>query len=129
VVASTVKLVRTDAGSRPGLDVGAMAKYGLAHIGLTIRNATQPTLGEGAEAVTLDRQARLGFALSSLGRSSFGGAAIAVDADLTTVRSAGGDERRIAAGGGGWTPKPRPGARAGARGGTIGERPPAARAR
>jgi len=99
VVASTIKLLRGGGDTRGGLDAGVTAHVGPAQMGLTIRNLTAPTFGEGVTAVTLQRQVRAGLALSSMGNSSVGGAAaIDVDADLTTVRTASGDERRIAAG-------------------------------
>jgi len=141
VFASTLKLLRGGLGSasRPGggtledadalegpsdtrgtLDVGAMAAYGVARVGVTLRNATSPTFGGGVDAVTLRRQVRTGFALTTARGRWFGGLTVAVDADLTRVATADGDERRVASGVEGWTRGRRFGARAGVSASTLG---------
>jgi hypothetical protein len=112
-VASTLKLLRAAGSTRGGLDVGAMAAFGLARAGVTVRNVTSPTLGSGADAVTLTRQVRAGVAFTSVGRSATGGATVAFDADVTRVAGPTGDERRMAVGGEVWTMSRRFGGRAG----------------
>jgi len=141
VVASTLKLLHGDlatavrpaegatldsadalggAGDTRGtFDVGAMTTYGVARAGVTVRNVTAPTFGSGADALTLRRQVRGGFALTTVS-SSFGGWTLAVDADLTRAATPDGDERRIASGVEAWTHTRRVGARAGVSASTFG---------
>lgn len=149
VVAGTVKLLRGSLGvdvrpagttnldaagdlDGPGethvdFDAGAMARFGPATLGLMVRNVTETTYGDGDAAVTLTRQARLGFAISSTARcSTCGGVTVAFDADLNDVPTATGDERRAAAGIEGWTHQRAFGARGGVSFSTTGERRPAA---
>src|SRR6185295_7906585 len=45
-----------------GLDMGAMAKFGTLRLRLMVRNVTEPTFGEGSQAVTIDRYFRAGVA-------------------------------------------------------------------
>jgi hypothetical protein len=139
VVASTLKLVRGSVATdvRPasaasldaaadldgttemhaGLDVGAMAKFGPARVGLMVRNARETTFGDGEKAITLDRHVRAGVAVSS--RSNL--ATAAADVDLTTTMLPTGEERRVAAGVEGWGPTRRIGVRAGMSLNTIGD--------
>jgi hypothetical protein len=105
-----------------GLDVGAMATFGPARIGLMVRNVKQPEFGSGADAFTLSRTARLGAALSSGTRGVIGSATVAVDADLTKTTTVWGDERRLAAGGEVWTSARTFGVRGGVSVNTIGDR-------
>ncbi len=107
-----------------GLDVGAMATFGHARLGLMIRNVKQPEFGAGVDAFTLSRHARAGVALSSGRRGVIGSATIAVDADLTKTATALGDERRVGAGAEAWTGKQSLGVRAGVSANTIGSRRP-----
>lgn len=97
VVGSTVKLLHA-ADTHADLDIGAMATFGPARIGATLRNVTKPTFGEADTAFTLARHARAGFALSSGRRGVIGSATVAVDADLTTEHTGFGDERYLAVG-------------------------------
>jgi hypothetical protein len=137
VVASTVKLIRGSvaldvrpaagasldaaedltgrAEMHPGLDLGALAKFGPARIGLMVRNASETTFGDGEQAVTLDRHVRAGFALSS--RSNL--ATVAADLDLTKTVLPTGEERRVAAGVEVWAPSRRIGLRGGVSSNTI----------
>ena len=102
VVGSTLKVL--NAGQlRGGLDLGGMVTFGMARIGLSVRNVTEPTFGDGADALELKRQARAGFALSTGPRGVIGAGAVAVDADLTTTVTAVGEQRRVAVGGEIWT--------------------------
>jgi hypothetical protein len=87
-----------------------------------LRNVGEPTFGAGDAAVTLRRQVRAGTALNVPGRSGlFAGATLAVDADLRSVPSATGNERRVAAGAEVWLWKRAIGARAGISGSTVGD--------
>lgn len=122
VIASTLKLMRAAGDSEGGLDIGAMAVYGLVRAGVTVRNVREATFGEGDSAIALKRQVRAGLALSSATSTAFGGATLAVDADLRNVATAVGDERRIAAGGEVWAKKRWVGARGGVSASTTGER-------
>jgi hypothetical protein len=145
VLASTVKLVRAGAGTdvrtrgtasldsaeeleasvetHTGLDVGAMARFSAVSLGLTVRNATEPTFGEGDAAFALTRRFRAGIALSSRGT----GGMITVDADfdLTRIERTFGAERRAAVGVELWTASRRIGLRGGVSGNTVGTLRPA----
>ena len=105
-----------------GLDVGAMAVFGRARIGLTVRNVKQPEFGSGPDAFTLSRHARVGAALSSGTRGVIGSATLAVDADLTKTTTVLGDERHVAVGAEAWSPKRTFGVRGGVGANTIGSR-------
>ena len=96
-----------------GLDVGAMAVLGRARIGVMVRNVTDTRFGSGTDAFTLSRQARVGAALSSGSRGVIGSATLAIDADLNTMTTVFGEERRVAAGGEAWTSARTIGVRAG----------------
>ena len=107
--------------SRFGLDVGAMATFGIVHVGVSLKNVTEPAFDTGGpERLTLDRRARLGVAL----RPQVGGAVsalvVAVDADLTTTTGALGDERHLAAGVEAWTLRRRLALRGGVRANVAG---------
>jgi hypothetical protein len=112
VVGSTLKLM-TAGQTHAGLDVGGMLSFGMARIGLSVRNVTEPTFGEGAGTLALKREARAGFALSTGQRGVIGTGAVAVDADLTTTVTAAGEQRRVAVGGEIWTAQRVLGLRAG----------------
>jgi hypothetical protein len=140
VLASTVKLVRAgvaaevqgqdaasletaddlhpDAEAHTSLDVGAMAKFGGLTLGLVVRNATQPTFGDGVTAFTLSRQVRTGIAFSSQGAS--GTITVAADLDLTRTGSVLGEARRLGAGIEIWTKSRRLGFRGGGSANTLG---------
>jgi hypothetical protein len=122
VVGSTLKLVR--AGEwKGGLDLGAMAAYGHARLGLMVRNAREAEFNSGTpEAWKLKRQARAGAAYTSGARGAVGAATVAVDADLTSTNTIHGAERKLAAGAEVWTPKHTFGVRGGYSASTIGER-------
>jgi hypothetical protein len=144
VVGSTLKLVRghsatslessgtpsldeadaleTDGETHAGLDVGVMANFGPARLGLTIRNLRQPDFGSGPDAITLERQARVGFAVSSGSRGIVGRATVAVDADLTKTTTVLGEEQRVAVGGEVWTSNRVLGVRGGFNASTLGSR-------
>ncbi len=121
VVASTFKLVRGAGDSDGGLDVGAMVVAGLGRVGVMVRNVRRPTVGTGDEALTLERQVRIGGAVSTAARTSFGGVTVAADGDLRRVPTAVGDERRIAIGGEVWSARRVIGGRAGFSFSAIGD--------
>src|SRR5439155_10091677 len=83
VVASTLKLVNARSVTRGDLDVGAMAAFGVARLGVSVRNLTRPALGSGIDRVRLDRQARAGFALTAPARGGINQLTLALDADIT----------------------------------------------
>jgi hypothetical protein len=119
VVGTTLKAM--NAGEiHTGLDVGAMVTFGLARVGLAVRNVTEATFGIGADALVLKRQARAGFALSTGPRGVIGTGSVAVDADLTRTATAAGDQRRIAAGAEMWTTRKVLGFRGGVSRNTVG---------
>lgn len=144
VVASTLKVVRAGVGrevrsgdsasldaadeleidseTHPGLDVGAMAKFGTARIGLMVRNARESTFGTGDLAVTLDLHVRAGVALSA----PSGRVTVAGDVDLMKTTTTTGEERRWAAGAEVWAPARWIGVRGGVSASTIGEARPTA---
>jgi hypothetical protein len=103
-----------------GLDVGAMAVFGRARIGVMVRNVNEVEFGSGNDAFTLRRQARVGGAFSSGTRGVIGSATVAVDADLTTTPTVTGDQRMLAAGGEVWTTSRTFGVRGGVSVNTIG---------
>src|SRR5207244_9423778 len=101
VLATTLKLLHADT-TNVSLDVGAMASFGPARFGLTVRDLAEPGFGSGDAAFMLERHTRAGAALSSGRRGVVGTATVAVDVDLTTTRSVDGDGRILAAGAGAW---------------------------
>jgi len=97
VLASTVKLVR--AGETDiDLDVGAMARFGVAHVGVVLKNIRKPSFETADGVLELKRQARVGAAI--LGRSPgvINELTLAFDADVTTVATRVGDVRHVAGG-------------------------------
>ena len=120
VLASTLKLVHAAGDTAADLDVGAMVKFGLARVGLTVRNLREPTLGTGSDVVTLSRMARVGLALVGPSHGPVDALALAVDADLTTDSTPTGDARRVAGGVEAWLAKRRVGLRGGLSTSTIG---------
>jgi len=122
VIGSTLKLVRADE-TKGGLDVGAMAAFGHARLGLMVRNATEVEFNSGTpDAWTLKRQARAGLAYTSGASGVVGAATVAVDGDLTRTETIYGDQRRLAFGAEVWTVRRRFGGRGGVSTNTIGER-------
>jgi hypothetical protein len=105
-----------------GLDVGAMAAFGRARIGVMVRNVNEVDFGSGGDAFTLRRHARAGAALTSGTRGVIGSATVAVDADLTTTTTVIGEERLVAVGGEAWTTTRTFGVRGGVSVNTIGAR-------
>jgi len=120
VVGSTLKLLHAEDTSAD-LDIGVMATFGPARIGGTLRDVTEPSFGTGAEAFTLQRHARAGFALTSGKRGVIGQATLSVDADLTKTDTFRGEERNIAVGGEAWMPQQTLGVRGGFSKNTVGD--------
>jgi hypothetical protein len=111
------------------LDLGAMANFGRVRVGLSVKNVTEPAFGdEGADPVTLARQARVGVAVLSVPNGAFQGITAAADADLTTTATPFGDVRHAAAGVEGWLANGRVGLRGGVSANTVGDTRPAASA-
>lgn len=149
VIGSTIKLLRAggvsgvtadaepldaaddldvDRRTRMDLDLGAMANLGHLRLGLAIRNLTEPDFGDGANRLTLERQARIGVAVLSVPYGAFQGITVSADADLTTTETAVGDVRHVAAGVEGWLANGRLGLRGGVSANTVGDARPAASA-
>jgi hypothetical protein len=97
VVASTVKLVRADQ-FRGDLDLGALMKVGSLHLGISARNMVAPDLTADGNPIEHKRQVRVGAAYVPPSRGGLSLTA-AVDADLTTTGTIGGDTRHVAGGG------------------------------
>ena len=121
VLASTLKLLKAS-NTHVDLDLGAMVTFGRVRGGITLKNATKPTFGSGADLLTLERQVRAGVALTTGTRGVIGTATVAADADLRTVTTIDGDERRVAAGAEAWTKNKVLGVRGGVNTNTVGER-------
>jgi hypothetical protein len=125
VLASTMKLLRAN-DTHVDLDLGAMVMFGRMRGGITLRNATKPSFSNGAvngaDVLTLERQVRAGVALTTGTRGVIGTATVAADADLRTVTTIAGDERRVAAGAEIWTTNKVLGVRGGVNANTVGER-------
>ena|SRR5437867_4547667 len=97
VVGSTLKLVRAGQ-SHPDLDIGAMARFGIARVAAVVKNVRKPTFDTDEGPLELKRQARVGAALLGQTSGLVNQLALAFDADLTTVQTKVGDERHIAGG-------------------------------
>jgi len=122
VVASTLKLERAG-DTHSDLDLGALARFGRAQFGISVKNVRRAKFETDAGPLTLDRQARAGAAI--LGRSDgwIKEMTIAADADLTTTSSlSGGDTRHIAAGLEVWIFGKKVGLRGGGSGNTVGSK-------
>jgi len=120
VVASTLKLERAGESERD-LDVGAMARFGILQLGLSVKNVRQAEFETDGGVFELDRQARAGVAL--LGQSSgwIEAITLAADADLiTTTTIVGGETRYVAGGLEVWIFHRKVGLRAGASTNTVG---------
>lgn len=108
------------------LDLGAMANFGHVRLGLTVKNLTTPTFGSGSDAITLERQARVGLAVLTVPNGALQGWTVAADADLTTASTVMGNVRHVAAGVEGWLVKGRLGVRAGVSGNSVDDLRPSA---
>jgi hypothetical protein len=115
---ATAESLSLDSDTRTGLDVGALAKFGGMTLGVMVRNATEPTFGEGDSGLTLARHVRAGIG----GRSAGGRGRVTVgaDVDITDVVGVFGEERRFSAGAEFWTRSQALGVRGGVSGNTLG---------
>ena len=118
----TAAAVAVNGETHGGLDMGAMAMFGPARIGLMVRNVTEIEFGSGLDVFTLKRHARLGGALSTGTRGVVGSGTVAVDADLMNTTTALGEERRVSVGAEAWMGKRMFGVRGGINTNTIGSR-------
>jgi hypothetical protein len=84
-------------------DIGAMAVLGRFRMGVMVRNVNEIEFGDPSEPFLLQRQARVGVALTSAPRGVIGSFTLAGDGDLTTTATALGLERRVAVGSEAWT--------------------------
>jgi hypothetical protein len=116
-----------DAETRADLDIGLMAVAGPVRVGLSAKNLRRPRFGDGDSAYVLERQARVGLAVTNRPNSPMGLVA-AFDADFTRTATAVGDVRHLAVGGEAWLFQRHVGVRAGVSGNTVGARRPAASA-
>ena len=101
------------------LDVGAMATLGRVQVGFVGRNLVEPTFTNAIDSETLTRQARVGVAFMGERVTA------ALDADLTRVPTAVGDERHVAGGVEAWFVHRRLAARGGVSVNTTGSARPA----
>jgi hypothetical protein len=120
IVGSTLKLVHALGDTRGDLDTGALASLGRLRLGLAVKNLWAPKFSDGNMGFELPRQVRAGASIrgGSASRAEITGA---VDVDLTTTPTAGGDERHLAAGVEAWLANRAVGLRAGVGRNTIGE--------
>src|SRR5262249_44848336 len=75
------------------LDVGLMMALTHFRAGLTVRNVTTPTFGEGNDRFELKRQVRAGVAVLAKSSGVLQAATVAADADLTRTATPFGDVR------------------------------------
>jgi hypothetical protein len=120
-VGSTLKLVRAGE-THADLDAGAMARFGVARVGLVVKNIRKPSFETDDGPLELKRQARAGAALIGRSGGLLNEIALAFDADLTTIPTRVGDERHVAGGLEVLALDKKLGLRVGASGNTIGER-------
>ena len=112
-----------DAETKGDLDTGVMIAVNRIRLGLVARHLTTPSFtpdAAGGEPVELEREARVGAAWGS-GWPGMSRVIVAVDADLTSRATPGGDRRDLAGGVETWWKTRRFGVRAGARRSMIGE--------
>jgi hypothetical protein len=120
VLASTLKLLRAEGDTHAGLDIGAMANFSGLRLGLTVKNVSEPSFGDG-DRLTLTRQVRAGVALVGGGRGGVNQVALALDGDLTRFATPAGDERHLGGGVELWMAARRVGLRGGLATNTIGD--------
>jgi hypothetical protein len=107
------------------VDAGALARFGHVRVGVSVKNISKPSFGDGEDSLTLKRQARVGVAVLSVPYGALQGFTVAADADLTTSTTAVGRVRHVSTGVEGWLAKGRIGLRAGVLANTVDERRPA----
>jgi hypothetical protein len=109
----------TPSESHGDLDAGAMATFGVARLGVSLKHLTEPVFGEGADRFELTRQARAGGAIIVRSSGIVRAITLAVDADLTRTATALGDVRHVALGVEAWLFRNRFGIRGGVSRNTI----------
>src|SRR5688500_18540854 len=124
LIGTTARIVRGTIDGLPSgdqtsttvdLDVGAMVSAWDMRLGLTARNLREAEFQAGDAAVRMNRQFRVGAALTprSLPAGVHGPFTLAVDVDLTATPDLRGKRRMAAAGGEYWVAKGLVGGRAG----------------
>ena len=68
-----------DSSMRPDLDIGAMAAFGPARLGLTVKNVSEPSFGSGDAGIKLQRKARAGFMFGNRPRKGAANVLVAFD--------------------------------------------------
>jgi len=124
VLASTLKLVRAG-DTHADLDAGAMARFGIARLGVVVKNIRKPSFDTEDGVLELKRQARVGAALLARSPGLINEMTLAFDGDITTVETKAGDVRHVAGGLDVLMFGKKLGLRVGASANTIGERRPA----
>jgi hypothetical protein len=109
--------------TRGDLDVGVMARFGVARVGVAVRNLAAPAFGEGMNRMQLTRRVRAGVSVTTGPLAVLDSVTVAADADLTTNDTAFGRERRLAAGAEAWLLRRHVGIRGGLSGTTVGDAP------
>jgi hypothetical protein len=102
------------------IDLGALAIFGPARFGASLRNLRKPSFANGSDHADLQRQARIGACLRAGPKGGNSTATLAFDADLTRTRTATGEARHVAAGAEGWLLRGRLGVRGGISVNTLG---------
>jgi hypothetical protein len=97
------------------VDVGVLAAFGAARIGLTAKNLAEPQFGNRR----LERQVRAGAAFDGAA-AGMAPVTVSLDVDLRRYEAATGDRRVIAVGGEHWMRPQRLAVRGGARFNTVG---------
>ena len=121
VLATTVKLMHA-AETETDFDVGAGFMYGPLRIGATARNLRAATLATDAgNVLQLERQARVGLALTGHTRGQIETATLSFDVDLRTFHTLYGEERRAAGGAEIWLKGRVIGLRGGISANTVGD--------
>ena len=120
VIGATPKIGRAAGRFVADVDAGVMAWANRFRFGLVARNLTSPEVGDGAGAIELGREVRVGGAWGS-GWTGISRVVVAADADLISRAAPDGDRRDVAAGVETWWMSQRLGLRGGVRRSTIGD--------
>ena len=120
VIGATPKISRAADRFVADVDAGVMAWANRFRFGLVARNLTSPEVDDGAGAVELGREVRVGGAWGS-GWTGISRVVVAADADLISRAAPDGDRRDVAAGVETWWMSQRLGLRGGVRSSTIGD--------
>ncbi len=104
------------------LDIGAMAAFGPARLGVTLKHLRAPTFGKDSVQFVMERQARAGVAFLAQKTGPVDAITVAADMDLTSTITVNGDVRHFATGVEMWLIKRHLGVRSGISMNTVGER-------